>query len=496
MTYGSLAPGDHLANRYRLDEQVDTDAAGRQIWRGTDTVLQRPVALVIRWPGGESAADMLTTAVAASRLVHPHIVSVYDAVDEGQVAYLIREWVAGVSLRDVLRQAPLDAERATLVTHAIAEAVAALHAAGIVHGNVHPGTILIGDDGRVVLADAHADRPADADTDLRALGAVLYACLTAHWPYAEGGHGNLPEAVRDSNGRLASPRQVRGGVPRHLDEIATELLDLRVTPPPAATIAGDFARLATQGTESEYDDSPGPMGFGEGRYTRRRVRWAKMALGAAVLSTIALVGALVAVRVLGGGGTANAVSPQITSPSQVASANTGPPLQISPSQVRIVDPPRGDGTELSNAGLTVDGDPNTGWSTDDYTQAYFGGSSPGGGIKPGMGVLIDLGKLTTISAVKVVVNTSGASVGLRTGPTDPGVGVAPGSAARDADGQIAKNFTDLAPAVDDFDGTNIVFSVSGNQQVRYLLVWVTKLPPKPNRGYSITIDEIVVYPGS
>ncbi len=104
----------------------------------------------------------------------------------------MREWVPGISLRDVLRQAPLDAERTTLVVHALAEAVAALHAAGIVHGNIHPGTVLIADDGRVVLADAHADGPADADTDVRALGAVLYACLTAHWPYAEAGHSSCP----------------------------------------------------------------------------------------------------------------------------------------------------------------------------------------------------------------------------------------------------------------------------------------------------------------
>ncbi len=170
---------------------------------------------------------MLTVAVAASRLVHPHIVSVYDAIDDGDRAYLVREWVPGIALRDVLRQAPLDAERATLVTHAIAEAVAALHSAGIVHGNVHPGTILIADDGRVVLLDAHADGPADPRDDVRAVGAVLYACLTGHWPYAEAGRRHLPDAVRDSAGRIARPRQVRGGIPRHLDEIAADLLDRR-----------------------------------------------------------------------------------------------------------------------------------------------------------------------------------------------------------------------------------------------------------------------------
>ena len=259
MTFGASAAGELLADRYRLDDHIDTDAAGRQIWRGTDMVLRRPVALVVRQPGGEAAAPMLTAAVAASRLVHPHIVSVYDAIDDGHRAYLVREWVPGVALRDVLRNAPLDPERATLVTHAIAEAVAALHAAGIVHGNVHPGTVLIADDGRVVLADPHAEGPATVEGDVRALGGILYACLTTHWPFAEAGHATLPDAPRDNAGRLASPRQVRGGIPRHLDEIAAQVLDPRNAPPAASALAAEFARLAMQGVESDYDDDAGPM---------------------------------------------------------------------------------------------------------------------------------------------------------------------------------------------------------------------------------------------
>src|SRR5690606_3273080 len=86
MTYGAPAVGNLLAQRYQLDEHIDTDATGRQIWRGTDVVLRRPVAIVVREPGGEAAQGMLTVAVAISRLVHPHLVSVYDAIDEGNRA--------------------------------------------------------------------------------------------------------------------------------------------------------------------------------------------------------------------------------------------------------------------------------------------------------------------------------------------------------------------------------------------------------------------------
>jgi hypothetical protein len=506
MTFGEPAVGDLIAERYRLEVLVDTDAADRQIWRGIDLVLRRPVAIVIRQPGGEAAAGMLTTAVAASRLVHPHIVSVYDAIDEQHRAYLVREWVAGVALRDVLRQSPLDAERATLVTHAIAEAVAALHSAEIAHGNVHPGTILIADDGRVVLTDAHADGPVDPDADIRAVGAVLYACLTGLWPYAEAGHSTLPDAVRDQAGRLATPRQVRGGVPRHLDEIAAQLLDRQSVPPTAATIAAEFARLATQGIdespydggyeagyqppydhgahyEYDYDDDHGggPMGFAGGESGGRRRAGGKLALGVAALTVIALAGAFLGVKILGSNpDPGNSPAGQTAPTSAPVIPGNGQPIALQPSQIRIVDPPRGDRTEVAGSDKIVDGNQATGWSTDEYSRANFGG------LKPGMGVLINLGTPTKVGAVKVTVSQQGASVSLRTGTTDPGN-------TSDGDQAIFGSYTVVGQALDDYGGTNMVFPVPAEQQmVQYLLVWINKLPADSNGKFVLSINEVSV----
>ncbi len=80
---------------------------------------------------------------------------------------MVREWVDGASLRELVADGPLDPGRATAVAHAVASAVAAAHATGMAHGNVHPGTVLIADDGRVVLADARADDLATAEGDIR-----------------------------------------------------------------------------------------------------------------------------------------------------------------------------------------------------------------------------------------------------------------------------------------------------------------------------------------
>ncbi len=485
MTFGAAAAGDILADRYQLEEHVDTDAAGRQIWRGIDIVLRRPVAVVVRQPGGEAAAGMLTAAVAASRLVHPHLVSVYDAIDERHRAYLIREWVPGLALRDVLRQAPLDAERATLVTHAIAEAVAALHSAGIVHGNVHPGTILVADDGRVVLADAHADGPADPETDVRAIGAVLYACLTSHWPYAEAGHSTLPDAVRDSSGRLATPRQVRGGIPGHLDEIAAELLDRRIASPPAATIAAEFARLANHGgtDDDEYETESGPMGFGAGEPggTRRRAG-GKLALGVAVLTAIAIAGAFIGAKLLTGGPDTGPTAPGVTEPTTPPppSGGNGKPIAIVASQIRVVDPPKGDRTEFEGYEKVVDGDEQTGWTTDEYSRANFGG------LKPGMGILINLGAPTQVGAVRVVVNQQGASIALRAGTSDPGD-------TTDGDKAISTDYKPVGQPLDDFGGTVMVFPIPEEQrQIQYLLVWITNLPADSAGKFVLSINEITV----
>lgn len=493
MTFGAATAGEILVDRYRLEQHVDTDTAGRQIWRGTDTVLRRPVALVIRQPGGEAAAGMLTAAVAASRLVHPHLVSVYDAIDEGNRAYLVREWVPGVALRDLLGQGPLDAERATLVTHAVSEAVAALHAAGIVHGNIHPGTILVADDGRVVLLDAHADAPADPEYDVRAVGAVLYACLTGTWPYAEAGRSALPDAPRDQGHRPLPPRQVRGGIPRHLDQIAAELLDPQVAPPAAGALAAEFARLASSGQDDYeyeapgvgYDEprAPGPMGFRDDGGPGRGGGRGKVVIGLVLLLVVAAVGIFVALKVLPS--QPSAAPSQPTGTTGVTTAPAVPTqLTLRADQVRIVDPPSGDRGQSAGVENVVDGKDDTGWRSTGYATAEWGN------LKPGMGVLIDLGSPTKVAEVHVKVTPGGGAIALRSGASDPGD-------TSDGDASINDTYTDLAPPASG-SGTNIVFTVADTEQpVQYLLVWVSGLPLDPatsgNFPYRITINEIEVF---
>ncbi|GIH13204.1 protein kinase family protein [Rugosimonospora africana] len=491
LTFGVPTVGEVLAERYELQEHINDDAFGRQVWRGIDVILRRPVAVVLRYPGGEAAVEMLDAAVAASRVVHPHLVDVYDAIDEGNRAYVVREWVDGSSLRELVMESPLDPDRATSVASAVAGAVAAVHATGMAHGNVHPGTVLIGDDGRVVLADARADESATIDGDVRAIGGVLYCALTGHWPKQEAGSNSLPDAVRDPSGVLAAPRQVRGGVPGHLSDLATDVLDPELAPPSADVLAAELGRLDSEQRDSEFFGDGGPLDFNQTRLAEpvtpeaRRSVGRKLAVGVAGLVVLALIGLLIVTKVFSGpsgGGQAQLQPPSNGHTSGAPTPAAGQPTQVSlgADQVRIVDP-QGDGQERRDADKMVDGNSDTAWETQHYKHGPNFGNT-----KSGMGVWIDLGAAKKVSLVKIDFTIPGATVQLKAGNT-----AYPSTSAGDA--QTVANYTPIGSVRADAPATTTLLDGNG-QSVRYLLVWITSLPQSTDQSdrWQVGIDEIQV----
>ena len=491
MTFGAPTVGEILAERYQLEEHVNNDSAGRQVWRGLDVILRRPVAVVLRHPGGDSATEMLQAAVAASRVIHPNLVGVYDAIDEGQRAYVVREWVDGEALRDLVgAEGPLDAPRATSIAHSIADALAAVHATGMVHGNVHPGTTLVGDDGRVVLADARADSADTNETDARAVGGILYYALTGHWPHAEVGASALPDANRDANGVIAAPRQIRAGVPAYLDDLTMDLLDKRVAAPEVDALAAELARLDT--ADEEYEDV-GPLRFAQGTATTEPTRSTrKIVLGVGALVIIALVGLVFGIRAINATGQptgttqAGTTNPPATEPDangEVPPADTPTPQKIplTADNVRIVDPPPGDRSDASEAKFTVDGDKETAFDTQGFNTSKFGG------LKDGMGVLINLGSARTISEVKVETSTSGVAMDLRGGTTDPGD-------SSNGDAEVVETYKRLTDGYFyNSDGTTEILTVTNDAQHQYILVWISELPRGDDGRFRVSVTNIEVY---
>jgi eukaryotic-like serine/threonine-protein kinase len=482
LTFGTPHVGEVLADRYRLEEHIGDDSLGRQLWRGSDVILQRPVTVVLRYPGSDSAGEMLSAAVAASRIVHPHLIGVYDAIDEGDRAYVVREWVEGRSLREVVTEyGALDAAKATAIAHAVTGAIAALHATGMAHGNIHPGTVLIGDDGRVVLTDARADDAATTASDIRAIGGVLYCALTGYWPHAEAGPAGLPDGVRDSAGHLADPRQVRAGVPARLDELTSDLLDADQAVPEAGALTAELARMDSAGERALFADEPLDLdAFEAASDTPQQHRPAgrKIAIGVATLLVIAAVGTIAAARTLGTGSnqTPSAASSGTAAPGRGPAGSTV--IKLSANQVRIVDPD-GNGRELDGAAKAVDGDPKSMWRTDRYQ-----GAADFGHLKKGMGVLLDLGKETPVASVEVQLNVGGATLELRGGATDPG-------ATKAGDTQLVSSFQPIGePKVD--AGSTALLAGDPDKPVRYLMVWITKLPAENSGGYQVGVLEIIV----
>ncbi|SDD38669.1 serine/threonine protein kinase [Geodermatophilus telluris] len=207
-----------LGDRYELSGLIASGGMG-QVWRATDLLLHRPVAVKVlrsEYTGDPTfLARFRAEAQHAAALSHPNIATVYDygeteAADTGeQLAYLVMELVEGPPLSTLLRQeGALDAGTTLSVLGQTAAALAEAHRAGLVHRDVKPGNILVRPDGSVKITDfgiawsagsvpltqtgqvigtpqylspeqaeGHLATPA---SDVYALGLVGYECLTGH----------------------------------------------------------------------------------------------------------------------------------------------------------------------------------------------------------------------------------------------------------------------------------------------------------------------------
>lgn len=258
-----VQPGLVLA-QYRLERLIGEGGMGA-VYEATHTgVIEKHYAVKVLSPEitshPQAEPRFLAEAAVASRLTHPHIVSVTDFGSVNGVSYLVMEYLEGETLGQRLRRKPLSIERACDYLIAVASGVVAAHDKGIVHRDLKPDNIflattatdtvpkildfgiakrpdtdtaagklsrtggLLGTPNYLSPEQAKDHKPADARSDQYALGAILYECVTGHAAH----EGPTLYAVLRSIAEAAYPRpsSLNPEIPEALEKVIQKAMCL------------------------------------------------------------------------------------------------------------------------------------------------------------------------------------------------------------------------------------------------------------------------------
>ncbi|MFG3195897.1 Stk1 family PASTA domain-containing Ser/Thr kinase [Streptomyces sp. NPDC048208] len=279
--------GQVLDGRYRVEARIAVGGMAT-VYRALDIRLDRVLALKVMHPAlaadGGFVDRFIREAKSVARLSHPNVVQVFDQGTDGGYVYLAMEYVAGCTLRDVLRERGALRPRAALdILEPVLAALGAAHRAGFVHRDMKPENVLIGDDGRVKVADFGLVRSVDTVTsttgsvlgtvsylapeqieqgtadprvDVYACGVVLYEMLTGAKPHS----GDSPAQViyKHLHDDVPPPSALVPGLAYELDELvaAATARTPALRPADAAALLGEVLRVRGSLTEEQLDALP------------------------------------------------------------------------------------------------------------------------------------------------------------------------------------------------------------------------------------------------
>jgi beta-lactam-binding protein with PASTA domain/tRNA A-37 threonylcarbamoyl transferase component Bud32 len=284
--------GRLIDGRYQINSRIARGGMAT-VYVATDLRLERRVAVKIMH--GHLADDtafrsrFIQEARSAARLAHPNVVSVFDQGQDSEMAYLVMEYLPGITLRDLLKDyGKLTPEQTLDIMDAVLRGLAAAHEAGIVHRDLKPENVLLADDGRIKIGDFGLARAttaatasgqallgtiaylspelltrgvADARSDIYAAGIMMFEMLTGEQPFK--GEQPMQVAYQHANDKVPAPSSKNPQIPSSLDDVvawstqrapenrpenAQQLLDALLTAESGIRFGTHTSNISTQQT--------------------------------------------------------------------------------------------------------------------------------------------------------------------------------------------------------------------------------------------------------
>jgi predicted Ser/Thr protein kinase len=452
--------GEKIAGRYELEELVGHGGMS-SVYRARDSLLERNVALKVLHEQYNADDDFVERfkreARSVAQLQHPNIVTVIDRGEADGRQYIVFEYIDGENLKElVVRKGRLDIREALEIAVEVARGLAFAHGQGLVHRDVKPQNVLLNGDGRAKVTDFGIARsvdvegmtetgtvlgtstyiapeqasgqPVDAQTDVYALGVVLYELLAGEVPFP--GETFVAVAMKHVHEPPPNLLELRADIPLRVAAVVDRALekdpDQRFSSMDAfaAELEACLAELNDGGAADDDDDRTMVIPA-QKRQRKPASRW-PLAIG--LLALLALAAIVVGLLMITGGG---------------GGKSTGKPIGL--IGIGSYDPGGDQREHTERAGFATDGNLATYWTTEQYRSF----------TKSGVGVVLDAGQPVEASTIRVRTDTPGYTAQIRAGNLLTGPFRA-----------VSKSKTVAATTIFDLDP---------KPPARYYVIWITSL---------------------